>query len=1178
MKINLHKTRIRKVLKSSISKKIIGVFLGLFLLLSGQIFGQGNTPCAATALATNATCIVTNGTTVGATYASDAANGGAPTCASPGAPDVWYSIVAPASGSITLTMSGGGITDGGMALYNGPCGAPTQIACSDDAIGLMPQIVQSGLTPGATYYVRVWSYFSGTGTFGICDVANPAPPPPPANDNPCAATVLTPGVACTYTSGTTSGATQTLAGCVGTADDDVWYSFVAAGTSQVITVAASASFDPVVEIFSGTCGGLTAMSCNDFAYLSGSTGGSTIAGLTIGQTYWVRIYDYFSGVPATTTFNICITTPVVVPPGPGDDCSQAIPFCTGTTYTFPNNTGIASLGSGGTYGCLFSTPNPVWYFMQAATAGNLSIGINQGTTAGAGNLDVDYCLWGPFTSQAAGCAGISAANILSCSYSAAATETANIPNAIVGQFYILLLTNFSNTAGVIQFSQTLGPGSTNCAVLCGMSALTAVPGACVPATNTYSVTGSVTFVYPPATGNLVITSSCGGSVTVPSSGLVSPYNYTISGITPTGGPCTITAGFTADATCTLTQTYTAPAPCTSCVATATNTGPYCAGATIQLNATGGGTYSWSGPGAFTSTLQNPTRPASTVAMSGTYTVTVTNGATTCTAITTVTVNPLPVITAPANIAVCAGTAIAATNFVSVPAGATYTWSNSNVAIGLTATGTGNVPGFTGTNATTAAITGTITVTPTLSGCVGLPITYTITINPQPTSAFTQTANTCLTGNSFTFTSSPAIPVGYTQSWTFGGGGASPASSTTSPVTVTYTTPGTYTITHIVTGPGGCTSTTTSTVTIYPMPIVTVNSITICAGQTAVLTAGGASTYTWSAGATSGGGATATATPLATTTYTVTGTSTDGCTATAIATVTVTPLPLVTVNSPTICFGATATLTAAGGTTYLWSTAAITNPITVTPAGTTTYTVTGTTAGCSNSAVSTVTVTPLTTVTAEANLTYCPGAAVPLNTFTSAPAGATFTWTNSNINIGLVASGTASVPAFTATNATAAAITGTITITPTLLGCVGTPSTYTITVNPSPITTVTSATICPGGTATLTAGGASTYSWSAGVTVTGITTATATPASTTSYTVTGTSAAGCTSTAVATVTVSPVLVITVNSPTICAGVATTLTAGGGTTYTWSAGATSTGANTATASPVTTTSYTVTGTTA
>src|ERR1035437_5045356 len=428
-----------------------------------------------------------------------------------------------------------------------------------------------------------------------------------------------------------SGANSTITTC-SFGGDYANYSVVS-GSTYTWSTCGSTGFDTQLTLSQGSCGSGTVLGYNDDAcgIQSTITWTATFTGTV---SVLVSQFNCVTNSTCETVTWSCSGPPPPPPSSGGDDCATAIPFCTGTTYTFPNNTGQPSLGANGIYDCLYSTPNPVWYFMEGATAGNLSIGINQGTTAGAGNLDVDYCLWGPFSSQAAGCAGLSASNVLSCSYSASPTETANIPNVIIGQYYILLLTNFSNSAGVIQFSQSAGPGSTNCAVLCGMSDLTALPGACVPATNTFSVTGQVTFVYPPASGNLVITSSCGGSVTIPSAGLVSPYSYTLTGLTATGGACTVTAGFTADLTCALTQPYTSPTACNACVATASNTGSYCAGATIQLNATGGGTYSWSGPGGFTSILQNPTIAASTTAMSGTYTVTVTNGGT-CTATTIV---------------------------------------------------------------------------------------------------------------------------------------------------------------------------------------------------------------------------------------------------------------------------------------------------------------------------------------------------------------------------------------------------------------------------------------------------------------------------------------------------------------------------------------------------------------
>src|SRR5690606_33580737 len=89
-------------------------------------------------------------------------------------------------------------------------------------------------------------------------------------DNCSSATVLTVGATCSPTSGTTNGATQTISGCTGTADDDVWYQFVATSTAHTITVVSSAGFDAVLQLFSGTCSSLVSLSCKDNT-LSGGT-------------------------------------------------------------------------------------------------------------------------------------------------------------------------------------------------------------------------------------------------------------------------------------------------------------------------------------------------------------------------------------------------------------------------------------------------------------------------------------------------------------------------------------------------------------------------------------------------------------------------------------------------------------------------------------------------------------------------------------------------------------------------------------------------------------------------------------------------------------------------------------------------------------------------------------------
>lgn len=140
---------------------------------------QGDNPCSAVSMTVNSGSVCaayTAGTTVGATYSNNAANGGTPTCGSVGSPDVWYSFVAPSSGLINIYTTSGTITDGVMQLYsssNNLCsGTLTAMNCDDDSgPGNMPQLNLCGLTPGNRYFLRFWRYGNtagATGTFNIC--------------------------------------------------------------------------------------------------------------------------------------------------------------------------------------------------------------------------------------------------------------------------------------------------------------------------------------------------------------------------------------------------------------------------------------------------------------------------------------------------------------------------------------------------------------------------------------------------------------------------------------------------------------------------------------------------------------------------------------------------------------------------------------------------------------------------------------------------------------------------------------------------------------------------------------------------------------------------------------------------------------------------------------------------
>lgn len=170
----------------------------------------------------------------------------------------------------------------------------------------------------------------------------------------------------------------------------------------------------------------------------------------------------------------------------GLSCATANPFCSDSAYYFPN----FSSGDGVTappepdYGCLYSQPNPIWYYMQIDDPGTMQISIHQTSLTGVG-IDVDFAMWGPFTSLADGCDQIMLGTLspLQCSFSASASETIGLgmaggagagastpPDAETGDIYIVVLTNYSGQPGNISFEQTAGTATTDCSIInCGLT-------------------------------------------------------------------------------------------------------------------------------------------------------------------------------------------------------------------------------------------------------------------------------------------------------------------------------------------------------------------------------------------------------------------------------------------------------------------------------------------------------------------------------------------------------------------------------------------------------------------------------------------------------------------------------------------------------------------------------------
>ncbi len=420
--------------------------------------------------------------------------------------------------------------------------------------------------------------------------------------------------------------------------------------------------------------------------------------------------------------------------------------------------------------------------------------------------------------------------------------------------------------------------------------------------------------------------------------------------------------------------------------TVSNTGPYCVGATIQLNANAGGsaTYTWSGPGGFSSTIQNPTLTASSTTLAGVYTVTAGVGACTSVKSTTVVINPLPNPIMGSNSPVCLGNNIT----LSTTGGGTYSWVGPNSFTSLLQN-----PTIVGA---TTAMAGVYTVT----------VTNTFGCKNTGTIGVTVTTPTTTAGNTGPYCAGATIqlntPAGTSYTWTGPGFSSNVQNPTIGASTSAMS--GTYSVT---TSNGGCLSFATTSVTVNPLPVVNpTNTGPYCPGQTIQLNVGSFVSYTWSAtgfnsntqnptlpGAVVGNSGS----------YVVTVTDMNGCVNTNNTNVTVNPTPIVSASTASVCENGTIILNSSGGATYSWTgpggfTSSVQNPnipgATMSMNGM--YTVFVTSAqGCTNTAVTTATVDPIPTPVASVMGPVCVGYALSF----SATGGVNYLWSGPNGTFG-----------------------------------------------------------------------------------------------------------------------------------------------------------------------------------
>ncbi|HIP35746.1 MAG TPA: hypothetical protein EYG85_02715, partial [Crocinitomix sp.] len=355
-------------------KLILFVFANTIAILSALAQSDG---CSfATSINMNSTCVPTSGTTTGATQTFAGCTGTADD-------DVWYQFVATTS-SVQITVTAGDVNfDPVVQLFSGNCSTLISLSCTDNALGGGTEILNyNGLTPGQTYRIRVFHYYtgSGSGNFTIC-VANA--PPPPSNDDCVNATSLPVNTTCSYTNATTDGASESQIGCAGNADDDVWFSFVATNSVQNVLVNPIDNLDLVFQVFEGTCSNLNSLLCEDNGFTN-DIEQSDIVGLTPGQTYFIRVYDYYGGI--TGDFQICVTGPPTPAPVNDEPCTAiALPPVTSEcNYGFYTTIGAtASTGAPTPFSCAGGSPpaiggfssssQDVWFSVTVPSTGSIDI-------------------------------------------------------------------------------------------------------------------------------------------------------------------------------------------------------------------------------------------------------------------------------------------------------------------------------------------------------------------------------------------------------------------------------------------------------------------------------------------------------------------------------------------------------------------------------------------------------------------------------------------------------------------------------------------------------------------------------------------------------------------------------------------------------------------------------------
>ena len=875
----------------------------------------------------------------------------------------------------------------------------------------------------------------------------------------------------------------------------------ATGCLSNCTSTVSVNSAPNVSVNNGTiCSGnsftLIPSGANSYTF----SGGSSVVSPSITASFTVTGSSAL-GCTAATISTITVNSAPIISVNSGSICvgkTFTIIPSGASTYTVNGGSFIVSPTISSSYtlagtsaaGC----PSPANAISNITVYNNPSIGVNSGTICAGQNFSIIPSGASAYTVQGG---SFIVSPTISSSYTVAGTNTAGCisPSPAICSITVSANPSISVNSG------SVCSGKTFTVIPSGASTYTVQGGSLIvnpTISNSYTVAGTSTagcVSQSPAICSITVNAN--PSISVNSGTICAGQSFSIipsgaSTYTVQGGSFTVnpigSSSYTLAGTNTAGCVSQSPAICSITVnanpSITVNSGAICAGQSFSIVPSGAGTYTVQG-GSF---MVSPT-------ISSSYTVAGTSTAGCASpspAISSVTLNANP------NISVNNGSICVGQSFSIIPSGAsTYTVQGGSFVVSPTISSTYTVAGT------------------STAGCIS-PSTAISSVTVYTNPSISVNSGSICAGQSFSI-----IPSG-ASTYTVQGG-----SFTVSPtLSSSYTVAGTST--------AGCVSQSPaiSNVTLNANPSISVNSGSICAGQSFSIIPSGASSYTVQGGS-------FLVNPNVTSSYTVIGTGTSVCVSQspAICSITVNANPSISVNSGSICAGKTFTIIPSGANTY----SVQGGSFFVSPSISSSYTLAGTSpAGCVSQApaISNVTVYSSPTIAISGTNALCAGNSISL----TASGALTYTWNTNSTLASIVVSPTANFTySVRGTNS---------------LGCLSNRATFTVTVNPLPMIVISGKnSICMGDSVNLSAIGANTYKWSTNSTQSLIIVS---PSITTTYSVIGTSSVGCpgnTATINLNVNLNPTLTIS-GEQTICAGQKATLNISGANNYLWSSGSTST----------------------